>query len=190
MEKRDIVRDYDASAPIYDARYSEEQMIKIGFILGRAKPEEGSLILDAGCGTGMLFRSLTAARQIVGIDASISMLREARKRSPRAADLVLADIEALPIADGCCDMAYSISVIQLIKDPKKGIGEVIRAVKDGGMVAVSILKKSSKIGEVIEAYGRDYETTDSDSMKDLFIIGRKQSKLKHASGRGKRAKFL
>lgn len=173
MEKRSIIRDYDASAPIYDARYSDEQMIKIGFVLGRAKPEAGSLILDAGCGTGMLFRSLGAARRIVGVDASLSMLREARKRAPEKADLILADIEALPIIDGCCDMAYSISVVQLIDDPKRGIEEVMRVLKEGGMAAISILRKSQKIREVAEAYGEELQFIDSDSMKDAFIVGRK-----------------
>lgn len=173
MGKREIIRDYDASASIYDSRYSEEQSIKIGFILGRAKPEEGSVVLDAGCGTGMLFRKLCVAQQIIGIDTSISMLREARKRAPENADLVLADIEALPIADGCCDIAYSISVIQLIDDPKAGVGEMLRVVKDGGLVAASILRKSPKSGELLEEYRSKFEFIDSETMKDAFIVGRK-----------------
>lgn len=175
MEKRRIIRDYDASAPIYDARYSEEQMIKIGFVIGRAKPDQGDLVIDAGCGTGMLFRSLRGARQIVGVDASISMLREARKKATEEVDLIMADIEALPLVNGCCDMAYSISVLQLVDDPKKAIGEVMRVVRDGGIVALSILRKSDNIRDVVDAYGGDLPFTDSESMKDVFIIGRKRA---------------
>jgi ubiquinone/menaquinone biosynthesis C-methylase UbiE len=101
------------------------------------------------------------------------MLREARKKAPEKADLILADIEALPIIDGCFDMVYSISVIQLINNPKGGIEEIMRVLKEGGMAAISILRKSQKIREVAEAYGEELQFIDSDSMKDAFIVGMK-----------------
>lgn len=174
MGKKEIMRDYDASAPIYDARYSGEQSVKIGFIIGRAKPESGSVVLDAGCGTGMLFGKLGCAKQIIGIDSSKSMLREARKKAPESVDLVLADIEALPIGDGCCDIAYSISVIQLIDDPRRGMEELLRVVKGGGRIAASILRKAPRMAELLRAYGGEFEFIDSETMKDAFIVGRKR----------------
>ncbi|HPC27680.1 MAG TPA: hypothetical protein PKX17_03035, partial [Candidatus Methanomethylicus sp.] len=66
-----------------------------------------------------------------------------------------------------------ISVIQLIDDPKRGMEEIMRVLKEGGMAAISILRKSQRIGEVAEAYGGDLQFIDSDSMKDAFIVGRK-----------------
>jgi len=49
----------------------------------------------------------------------------------------------------------------------------MRVLKEGGMAAISILRKSQKIREVAEAYGEELQFIDSDSMKDAFIVGRK-----------------
>lgn len=79
MGKLDLVRDYDATAHLYDERYKEEQMQKINFLLDKLSPKEGDILLDIGCGTGLLFEKADC-RLIVGVDISPNMLREARKK--------------------------------------------------------------------------------------------------------------
>ncbi|MBC7113063.1 MAG: class I SAM-dependent methyltransferase [Candidatus Methanomethyliales bacterium] len=80
MGKLDLLRDYNATAHLYDERYKEEQMPKISFLLGKLRPKEKDLLLDVGCGTGLLFEKVNC-KLIVGVDISLNMLREAKKRA-------------------------------------------------------------------------------------------------------------
>ncbi|NHV59900.1 MAG: class I SAM-dependent methyltransferase [Candidatus Verstraetearchaeota archaeon] len=80
MGKLDLLRDYNATAHLYDERYKEEQMPKISFLLGKLKPKEKDVLLDVGCGTGLLFEKVNCGL-IVGVDISLNMLREAKKRA-------------------------------------------------------------------------------------------------------------
>ncbi|MCQ5373890.1 MAG: class I SAM-dependent methyltransferase [Candidatus Methanomethylicia archaeon] len=80
MGKLDLLRDYNATAHLYDERYKEEQVPKISFLLGKLKPKEKDVLLDVGCGTGLLFEKVNCGL-IVGVDISLNMLREAKKRA-------------------------------------------------------------------------------------------------------------
>ena len=54
-KKRRIMRRYDQSAKVYDAQYREEQEAKIRTAMNNLTLSRDSVILDAGCGTGLLF---------------------------------------------------------------------------------------------------------------------------------------
>jgi len=54
-KKRDIMQCYNVTAHIYDMRYAEEQTCKIKAALKHAKIEKYDVVLDVGCGTGILF---------------------------------------------------------------------------------------------------------------------------------------
>jgi ubiquinone/menaquinone biosynthesis C-methylase UbiE len=60
--------------------------------------------LDVACGTGFLTRHLRG--EIVGLDASDRMLREARRQAPAAA-FVQGDALALPFDDGSFDRVFT-----------------------------------------------------------------------------------
>ncbi len=173
MGVKRVVSDYNATARIYDDRYSMEQGTKIGFLTNRLRPSRGALVLDIGCGTGKLFERLKGGPLCVGIDASIGMLREA-KRKGTGAEVVLADAEHIPIKSGIVDYAFSVSVIQLLDKPGKGAEEILRILKVGGWLGVSALLKSFT-GEGLKELFRvaDGEAYDSETMKDAFIIAQK-----------------
>lgn len=168
-----VVSDYNATAGIYDARYIEEQVTKIGFLLNRLRPEGGTLVIDIGCGTGMLLERLRGGINAVGIDPSIGMLRVARRKGCKAA-LILADAGHIPIRSGIGDYAFSVSVIQLLGEPGRGVGEMLRVLKRGGWIGISALLKSFT-GESLKAlFGiADGEAYESETMKDAFLIAQK-----------------
>src|SRR5215510_1308022 len=67
---------------------------------------EMSLVIDLGCGTGR-FSELLAAHfgvQVIGIDPSLKMLDQARRKP--AIDVVYCQglAEALPFREGCADL--------------------------------------------------------------------------------------
>src|SRR4030067_188127 len=92
-----VRRRYDLTAVMYDARYAEEQEAKYYAALTSMKPT--GLVLDVGCGTGLLFsRIASESEQVVGVDVSKKLLLQARERARklRNADVVQADADHLP----------------------------------------------------------------------------------------------
>ena len=106
-------------------------------------PRPGQQLLDAGCGTGDVTRQLAALvgvkGGVVGIDPSITMLDEARRRTLGADGLAafrLGDITALDARDGDFDGAYCERVLQHLTRPGAAIAELVRVTKPGGRIVV------------------------------------------------------
>lgn len=172
---KEIIRDYNASACLYDERYEEEQSLKISFIMKKVRPNAGDAVIDVGCGTGALLGKLDASGLHVGLDASVKMLEEARRKGVTA-ELVLGDAQALPFKEGCFDRAYSVSVFQLLDDSGAAASEMMRVLKVGGSFAVSVLLKlgTEKITKIVGYFGLStQESYESESMKDVFLLGKK-----------------
>ncbi len=102
---------------------------------------EPAAILDAGCGTGYgarwLRRTLAAALISPLIDFAPGMLAAARARCARA-ELVCADIEALPISERRFDLYWS-SLAWQWNDPRRCLAEAGRVLEPGGVLAVATL---------------------------------------------------
>jgi SAM-dependent methyltransferase len=112
-------------------------------VLELLAPRPGSRFLDAGCGTGEVARRLAAkvgpTGSVVGVDASGTMLREARRRSVEPTlpvEFHRGDITRLAADDGAFDGAYSERVFQHLEDPRAAIAELVRITRPGGRIAV------------------------------------------------------
>ena len=95
--------------------------------------------LDVGCGSGA-FTELVASRgapaAVHGVDPSAAQLAFARTRPAlRDADLREGDAMALPYPDDAFDVAVMPLVIFFVPDPAKGVAEMARVVRAGGVVA-------------------------------------------------------
>src|SRR3990170_6677080 len=111
-KKRRVMRRYDQSAKVYDAQYCEEQDAKIRTAMGNLTLNRDSIVLDAGCGTGLLFeRVAEKIRFTVGIDLSRGLLKEAKKkaRGYKNIALVLADADNTPFANHTFDVVFAIT---------------------------------------------------------------------------------
>src|SRR4030042_3170740 len=79
--KRRTMRHYDQSAAVYDTRYYEEQEEKIKAALTGFTLEKENIILDAGCGTGLLFPHVAnRVELVVSVDVSASLFKQAKRR--------------------------------------------------------------------------------------------------------------
>jgi ubiquinone/menaquinone biosynthesis C-methylase UbiE len=176
MRKREIISKYNTTARIYDKQYQEEQLLKISFTLKRVMPRVGDTVIDAGCGTGMLFEQLHDYSLLVGIDTSVNMLKKAKKRMRKRDDieLVLGDVETLPFRDNSSDIIFCISVLQLMNDPRYGLEEIHRVLRKRGLFAVTLIRKA-RFAQELDKFvtGSVVELYDSESMKDVFLIGQK-----------------
>jgi ubiquinone/menaquinone biosynthesis C-methylase UbiE len=103
------------------------------------KPEQGLRWIDVGCGNGAfteLIMSRCAPAEARGIDPSEGQLAFARTRpGARGAAFQQGDAMALPFADGSFDTAVMALVLVFLPDPAKGVSELARVARPGGLVA-------------------------------------------------------
>jgi SAM-dependent methyltransferase len=102
-------------------------------------PAPGLRWLDIGCGTGT-FTELIAEQcdpiEVHGVDPSEGQLAIARmRRGTRNLAFLQGDAMALPFDAQRFDSAVMALVIFFVSDPAKGIAEMARVVRPGGLVA-------------------------------------------------------
>ena len=101
--------------------------------------DETSIVADLGCGTGQVAEAMAPfVGQVIGVDASPSMLKAAKKRLVPLAnvDLRAGSLEALPIDDDAIDAAMMFLVLHHVTDPARAIAEAARALKPAGKLIV------------------------------------------------------
>ncbi len=148
MAKGHRIRErYEATASGYDELYRAEQYEKYSLALRRVPPK--GIILDAGCGTGLLAEYMKTTGYLDKIveyycvDYSWRMLEIARWRlktiCPNKCSILMANIQELPFKNEVFDTVYSFTVLDLVDDVWKTIGELLRVSR--GPLVVSLLKK-------------------------------------------------
>ncbi len=108
----------------------------------------GALVLDAGCGSGLLARQLVeAGYRVHGIDASPAMIDLARAEAPGAAFEVLAlptrrdagEAGGLPAADAVVSTGHALNYLETREDIGLALGELARALRPGGLLAIDLM---------------------------------------------------
>ncbi len=108
------------------------------WMLGEGRQKVGESVrgrvLDIGFGTGLSLPHYPAAVEVIGIDASLGMLRFAHAesaKSGRQAFLVEMDAEQLAFADGTFDSVAFNLCLCTIGNPERAVREAIRVAKPG-----------------------------------------------------------
>lgn len=122
---------------------------------------DGATIFDAPCGGGVAFRALRADQDVryIAADLSQEMLararRRAKKRSLDHVEFVVADLCALPFADGQADLFLSYSGLHMLEDPERAVREIGRCLKPGGeLVGTVLLAEGSRRARTLSGVGR------------------------------------
>lgn len=119
----------------------ESGAVETALVAAAARPVVGRL-LDIGTGTGRVLELLAgAADTATGIDRSPEMLRIARGKLAAAgnqkADLLQADMRALPFADASFDTVTMHHVLHFADDPQAVVSEAARMVAPGGKLILA-----------------------------------------------------
>jgi SAM-dependent methyltransferase len=133
---------------------------ELGVIVDLVRLDRGGLYLDLGCSAGLYTRNLTAKLggngDVVGIDISPSMLKEAVRRARRlgtAPSFARADAENLPFADGSFTGAVCGGSLNEFGDPARVLRETRRVLAPGGRVAImGILKAKTPRGRRLQRF--------------------------------------
>lgn len=133
---------------LYDDRYRLEQLAKYDEILRHVEPSVEGIVLDDGCGTGLLMERLRS--HMVGLDLSHDLLSTALTRlvKGRSAFLVQADANRLPFRDGVFDNAFAVTLIQNTPHPEHVLRELKRVSRPCSVIVVTALKKSFTPGDL------------------------------------------
>ncbi|HXB05567.1 MAG TPA: class I SAM-dependent methyltransferase [Puia sp.] len=101
-------------------------------------PSGQESLLDIGCGSG-LFCSLAApkARFITGLDATVELVEEARRRLP-AYPFLVGEMEALPFPDEAYDIVTGFNSFQYAATIANAFAEARRVLQPGGRLVVMV----------------------------------------------------
>jgi len=183
-KKKKIIRDYNSTSSFYDKRYEEIQKQKLKLILNNFN-QNNKFIIDAGCGTGFLIEFLAFEKEVkysfcyIGLDISWMMLKEFYHKLERFKikmniNLILSDIEYLPLRSNIFDSIFSITAFQNLGNHQLGLKELVRTAKNRAEFNLSILKKKIKLKKLIKyikVYIQDIEVKSIENLEDFIIQG-------------------
>jgi SAM-dependent methyltransferase len=115
-------------------------------VLDMAQLQPGEVVLDVGCGSGVVVREVArrtaGANRLIGVDMSPYLLSEARQLARQCGyedriEFQEGRAEALPLPDDSIDVTLSCTVMEE-GDADRMLVELIRVTKPGGRIAVIV----------------------------------------------------
>ena len=142
-DKRETIQHYDQIADVYNVQYHEEQGAKINAVLNNVDIEPNNIILDLGCGTGLLFEHIrNSGKLLVGLDSSIRLLEMAKIQAKRRPNITIIRGEAdhTPFRPGIFHIVLSITLLQNMPNPLTTLHEIKRIGRCNVTIIVTALK--------------------------------------------------
>lgn len=109
----------------------------------RLLPRTGGRLLEIGTGFGRLVDLYQGYDQILLLDYSASMLREAQERLGREAryTYVVADVYRMPFVDDLVDTACMVRVMHHVADVSGALNQIHRVIRPGGAYLLEFASK-------------------------------------------------
>jgi len=130
-----VAADYDRRWPRYTRDTMRETLARLG-------PGMPGAVLDIACGTGTLLEEIARRRtradaRIAGVDLSLGMLTQARRKLDPRAIVVAGDATRLPFRSGAFEVAVSVSALHHWRDPGAVLREARRVLHPGGRLVIT-----------------------------------------------------
>ena len=98
-------------------------------------PPEGAVLVDLGCGAGLLAPHVRGYRH-VGVDITASALAQAAAHGVTA---VRGDVTAVPLPDSCADVVTAGEILEHVTDLPAAVREACRLLRPGGLLVIDTL---------------------------------------------------
>lgn len=140
MHAPEIKKIYARYARIYDAIFSRWVAPRQQHVIDALHIRPGQHVLDVGVGTGLSLPFYPRHAQVIGVDLSRAMLREAQKkvREQHLDHVTLFEMDAVQLAfpNDVFDVVIAAFVISVVPDPVRFLAEVKRVGKAGGQLVL------------------------------------------------------
>lgn len=99
----------------------------------------GSLVLEAGCGSGRILDMLSDAKRLgIGVDFAAGALSKAKALRPTL-HMMAGDVQAMPFRDGTFDALLSLGLVEHFqKGPAAVLDEHRRVLRTGGTLIITV----------------------------------------------------
>jgi SAM-dependent methyltransferase len=136
-------------APYYRADLARIHHLGFGFhaddtapgVLALLEPIRGGLVVEIGCGSGLLTRQLVdAGHRVVATDASPAMLDLAHAYAGDADQirrLALPD-DPIPEADAIVGVGHALNYLDTVADVERSLLAIAEALRPGGVLAIDL----------------------------------------------------
>jgi phosphatidylethanolamine/phosphatidyl-N-methylethanolamine N-methyltransferase len=140
MEETEIKRIYATYSRIYDFIFKRWFFPRQQHAIQSLKIHPGQRILDVGVGTGFSLPLYPRCAQVLGVDLSSKMLKEAHKKvqHKRLEHVALLEMDASHLAfpDSTFDIVIVAFVISVVPDPIQVLAEIKRVSKPEGQIVI------------------------------------------------------
>lgn len=145
---------------VYGHRTVEAARPEVAFAIEYLKLGPEHRILDLGCGNGRhMTHLLGRTPNVVGLDYSADLLSLARQTLDTGAQLVRADMRAIPFSnsfDGVVNFFTSFGYFQSVRDNRQVVREIARALKPSGRFLIDYFNapfvKAALVGESVRTF--------------------------------------
>jgi SAM-dependent methyltransferase len=156
--------DYDALAELYDSTPHREKSAdpELATFLAGYRPTASLTLLDIACGTGnqqIANLGIAPHASFVGLDGSLGMLRQARRKMPDIA-WVHGDTAALPFASSSFDFISCQYAFHHFHDKVGMLRETFRVLRHGGRFALYNMCPQESEDWLYYAYFPEAKTRD------------------------------
>jgi 2-polyprenyl-3-methyl-5-hydroxy-6-metoxy-1,4-benzoquinol methylase len=139
---RELALKFDAEAPKFEVAPVQSDPVAIARLVGEAGFPPDALVLDAGCGPGLVSAGLLeSGSRVVGVDLSGEMIERARRRCAaaggRARFLQISVFDSALDRFGLFDGALSRYVLHHVLDPAAFLARQVGLVRSGGVLVGS-----------------------------------------------------
>ena len=198
INQTDIVKDQYKSASNLNTRISIHEKYstnKLGFgnwIFSNYSIEDGSRILELGCGTGDMWthrdEAVSKVSRLVMSDFSEGMLDTAKKnlRQYEKIEYKVIDIQDIPFEQDSFDIVIANMMLYHVPDIEKGLREVRRVLKDGGIFYCATYGEHGIIeylSGILSTYGMEDRTNKN------FTLQNGEDILKHTFDQVRQLKY-
>jgi len=138
----------------------------------------GQRVLDVGCGPGALTGELVkrvGAEAVSAVDPSESFVVAVGERY-RVVDVRRVAAEGLPFVDGSFDVALSQLVVHFMADPVRGLSEMRRVTRPGGVVAACVWDHGGRSGP-LSVFWQAARELDPDVDDESDLAGAREGQL-------------